>query len=56
MTGVENQAPNPEARRAELLKNARGISTLPGVYLMKDRLGRIIYVGKARAGGSEYDH
>ncbi|MBU6375112.1 MAG: excinuclease ABC subunit UvrC [Bdellovibrionales bacterium] len=48
MTEVENQAPNPELRRAELLQKARSISTLPGVYLMKDESGGILYVGKAK--------
>jgi excinuclease ABC subunit C len=27
----------------------RQSARLPGVYLMKDRLGRIIYVGKAKS-------
>ena len=49
MTQVENQARNPETRRAELLKKAREISTLPGVYLMKDEGGTILYVGKAKS-------
>ena len=31
-----------------MLRNARGISTLPGVYLMKDDRGGILYVGKAK--------
>jgi excinuclease ABC subunit C len=48
MSGVEKQARNPESRRAELLKKAREISTLPGVYLMKDEGGTILYVGKAK--------
>ncbi|MEN9724355.1 MAG: hypothetical protein RJB38_2341 [Pseudomonadota bacterium] len=45
---MENQARNPESRRAELLRKAREISTLPGVYLMKDASGSILYVGKAK--------
>lgn len=38
------------ARRAkldELLKKARSLPKTPGVYLMKDDKGRVIYVGKA---------
>ncbi len=32
-----------------LKEKVRGLSDRPGVYLMKDRLGRILYVGKARS-------
>jgi len=32
----------------EMRKIARGLSQSPGVYLMKDRLGHVIYVGKAK--------
>ena len=32
----------------DLKEKLRGVSHKPGVYLMKDRLGSIIYVGKAR--------
>ena len=32
-----------------LKEKVRALSDKPGVYLMKDRLGRIIYVGKARS-------
>jgi excinuclease ABC subunit C len=32
-----------------LKEKVRQLPELPGVYLMKDRLGRIIYVGKARS-------
>ena len=33
---------------AEMRKIARHLSQSPGVYLMKDRLGQVIYVGKAK--------
>src|SRR3954468_8678953 len=37
-------------RQPETLKEkVRALPDKPGVYLMKDRLGRIIYVGKARS-------
>src|SRR5690606_4731391 len=32
-----------------LKEKVRQLPDKPGVYLMKDRLGRIIYVGKARS-------
>ena len=32
----------------ELGKVARALTQSPGVYLMKDRLGHVIYVGKAK--------
>src|SRR3954466_3436915 len=37
--------PQPET----LKEKVRALPDKPGVYLMKDRLGRIIYVGKARS-------
>lgn len=33
----------------ELRKKAMGLPALPGVYLMRDSSGRIIYIGKAKA-------
>lgn len=33
----------------ELKRKARELPNKPGVYLMRDRLGRVIYVGKARS-------
>ena len=33
----------------ELREKLRQLPDRPGVYLMKDRLGRIIYVGKAKS-------
>jgi excinuclease ABC subunit C len=34
---------------ADLKEKVRALPDTPGVYLMKDRLGRIIYVGKAKS-------
>lgn len=46
---MENQAPKiPGDHRAYLLTQAREASTSPGVYLMKDEQGGILYVGKAK--------
>ena len=40
----------PAASRSDFLKEkVRALPDGPGVYLMKDRLGRIIYVGKAKS-------
>src|SRR6218665_1701031 len=33
----------------DLKEKVRALRDIPGVYLMKDRLGRIIYVGKAKS-------
>lgn len=40
--------PDPEDRSA-LKQKVRSLPDRPGVYLMKDRLGRILYVGKAKS-------
>src|SRR4051794_20066587 len=46
---MENQAPKPSpSHRNELLDRAREAKTLPGVYLMKESQGGILYVGKAK--------
>src|SRR6218665_3360229 len=39
----------PASGPVNLKEKVRQLSDKPGVYLMKDRLGRIIYVGKAKA-------
>ena len=38
----------PEAEPINLKEKVRSVPHKPGVYLMKDRLGQIIYVGKAK--------
>ncbi len=38
---------SPESPRARLAEKARGLPAVPGVYLMKDAQGRVVYVGKA---------
>lgn len=40
--------PHTEKRVEELLNKANSLPLCPGVYIMKDRQGRIIYVGKSR--------
>lgn len=35
------------ATRAELLERANGLPPCPGVYIMRDRSGKVIYVGKS---------
>ncbi|MFZ9682248.1 MAG: excinuclease ABC subunit UvrC [Cephaloticoccus sp.] len=39
----------PADRSVNLKEKGRALPDRPGVYLMKDRLGRIIYVGKAKS-------
>ncbi len=39
----------PEERRAELLEKANKLPLRPGVYIMRDKNDRVIYVGKSRA-------
>ncbi|MBI2711886.1 MAG: excinuclease ABC subunit UvrC [Bdellovibrio sp.] len=46
---MENQASKPnQAPRTELLERAREAKTGPGVYLMKDIQGVVLYIGKAK--------
>ncbi len=40
--------PKSEDRIEHLLKKANSLPTTPGVYLMKDKNGKVIYVGKSR--------
>lgn len=39
----------PDQRLAKLRKKAMQLPLLPGVYIMKDASGKIIYIGKAKA-------
>ncbi|WOO41578.1 excinuclease ABC subunit UvrC [Rubellicoccus peritrichatus] len=38
-----------ESRKASIKEKVRRISSRPGVYLMKDRFGTVLYVGKAKS-------
>ncbi len=38
-----------DAKKKELRKKAMRLPLLPGVYLMHDKSGEIIYIGKAKA-------
>src|ERR1700757_328020 len=40
--------PSALQKKSDLIEKLRDVPHKPGVYLMKDRLNRIIYVGKAR--------
>ena len=41
-------AQNMLSRLKELLAKANGLPATPGVYIMKDAAGKVIYVGKSR--------
>lgn len=41
-------AAKPKSRRRRLLEKARAFPDGPGVYLLKDARGRVVYVGKAK--------
>lgn len=41
--------PQTKKRNEELLNKANSLPICPGVYLMRDRHGKVIYVGKSRA-------
>lgn len=45
---VENQGSKPLITRSQLLEQAREASSAPGVYLMRDEKGEIVYIGKAK--------
>lgn len=38
-----------DERQKKLIEKAKGLPLLPGVYIMKDKSGGIIYIGKAKA-------
>ena len=38
-----------DSRRASLLEKANSLPLRPGVYIMRDRTGKVIYVGKSRS-------
>ena len=40
--------PQTEKDRARLLEKANSLPLVPGVYLMRDKNGKVIYVGKSR--------
>ena len=40
--------PVSEQRHSELLERANALPLCPGVYIMKDKHGKVIYVGKSR--------
>lgn len=44
----EEKRPNDESRRLRLLSEACALPLCPGVYIMKDVRGKVIYVGKSR--------
>jgi excinuclease ABC subunit C len=48
MPAPSPNTPDGPASRPTLKEKVRRLPDGPGVYLMKDRLGRIIYVGKAK--------
>src|SRR5438552_16837051 len=39
---------SPRKEKPDLQKKVHGVAHKPGVYLMRDRFNRVIYVGKAR--------
>ncbi|MBM4113755.1 MAG: hypothetical protein FJ253_10380, partial [Phycisphaerae bacterium] len=45
--GASEQGVSADERRRGLLSRARSLPKSPGVYLLKDSQGRVIYVGKA---------
>ena len=40
--------PQTEKRAEQLLEKANSLPLCPGVYIMKDKNGSIVYVGKSR--------
>ena len=47
MQDIGHLGSDDEARRVRLADAARALSRAPGVYLMKDAEGVVLYVGKA---------
>ena len=47
MSATPETRDSPETRRERLAAKARDLPKSPGVYLMKDAAGRVIYIGKA---------
>ena len=41
--------PTSEEKLSALLERANALPLCPGVYIMKDKSGKIIYIGKAKA-------
>lgn len=48
ITSVRTASESNEERRLRLLREACLIPLSPGVYIMKDARGKVIYVGKSR--------
>ena len=48
ITGDQENNMPARLSQAELLQKANALPLCPGVYLMKDRAGKVIYVGKSR--------
>jgi len=48
MTELDRSEPGSPGASAELEEKLEGLAPRPGVYLLKDRHGKVIYVGKAQ--------
>jgi len=46
---MENSAQNNTDKRSALLEKANALPLRPGVYIMRDKSGKVIYVGKSRS-------
>jgi excinuclease ABC subunit C len=47
LTTIESKHNNVDERIAKLVEKAKALPKSPGVYLMKDSQGRVVYIGKA---------